>query len=46
MAFKAGFPLSILVVGGTPGVGDGGKQPPTSGESSLYQLLLTYNHLK
>ena len=36
MAFKAGFPLSILVVSGAlppfgwvPGAVDGGKQPPT-----------------
>ena len=54
MAFRAGFPISILVVGrelppllgGGPGVGDEGKQPPTSGGSSLYQLMSTYRHLK
>ena len=29
MALKAGFPISILVVGGAPGLVYGGKQPPT-----------------
>ena len=54
MTFRAGFPISILVVGrapppmppphswGGPGVGDEGKQPPTSGGTSLYQLMSTY----
>ena len=53
MVFKAGFPISILVVGGalTPfggvhGVVDGKKQPSTSGGNSLYQLMSTYQHLK
>ena len=54
MTFRAGFPISILVVGrappsphlwGGPGVGDEGKQPPTSGGTSLYQLMSTYQHL-
>ena len=51
MAFKAKFPISILVVGGgwitaphlrgAPGVGNEGKQPPTSEGCSLYQLKST-----
>ena len=54
MAFKAGFPISIFLVGGALpphlggalGVGDGGKQAPTSRGSSLYQLMSTYQHLQ
>ena len=39
----AGFPISILVVGGAPRVGDGG-QLATSVGSSLYQLMSIYQH--